>query len=113
MPINIGDTRAKKVYLGDTLIYQELPKSTAVYYRNSISDPWTAVTVSWSTDHFECSPSTMPGFQVAVTDGNEPDAQLSNVHAYFVWTSGTSFGIVAIVPFYDGTHGDAPIHITL
>lgn len=88
---------------------------TAVYCKPNGSGQWAQVTVTWSSDHYVCSPPTMAGFLVGVTaDGNAPANDLSNVTAYFQWTAGTSFGIVAIVAFTDdGTHGDAPIQILL
>lgn len=114
MPLNIGDTRAKKVYLGDTLIYQEQPKSNAVFFKANGQGAWVQVAVSWNTDHYECAPATNPGFIVALTvDGNEPSADMSNVNGYFMWTSGSSFGIIAIVNFTATTNGDAPIHISI
>lgn len=114
MPINIGDTRAKKVYLGDTLIYQEQPKSNAVFFKANGQGSWVQVAVTWNTDHYECAPATNPGFVVALTtDGNEPAADLSNVNGYFQWTSGSSFGIIAIVDFTSTTNGDAPIQISI
>ena len=114
MPINIGDTRAKKVYLGDTLIYQEQPKSNAVFFKANGQGSWVQVTVTWNTDHYECAPATNPGFVVALTtDGNEPAADLSNVNGYFQWTSGSSFGIIVIVDYTSTTNGDAPIQISI
>jgi len=86
----------------------------AVYYRNNSSNPWSAVTVTWSTDHYVATPSTTQGFTVAVTDdGNEPAADLSNVFSMFVWTLGATFGIDAYVKFTDNIHGVAPIIISL
>ena len=114
MPINIGDTRAKKVYIGDTLIYKEQPKANAVFFKANGSGAWVQVAVTWNTDHYECAPATNPGFIVALTtDGNEPAADMSNMNGYFQWTSGSSFGIVAIVLFTSTTNGDAPIHISI
>lgn len=114
MPINIGDTRAKKVYIGDTLIYKEQPKANAVFFKANGSGAWVQVAVTWNTDHYECAPATNPGFIVALTtDGNEPAADMSNMNGYFQWTSGSSFGIVAIVMFTSTTNGDAPIHISI
>lgn len=114
MPINIGDTRAKKVYLGDTLIYQEQPKSNAVFFKANGQGSWVQVAVTWNTDHYECAPATTPGFVVALTtDGNEPAVDMSNMNALFQWTSGSSFGINAAVPFTSTTNGDAPIYISL
>lgn len=85
----------------------------AVYYRNNQSNPWISVAVTWSTDHYVATPATSPGFSVAITkDGNEPAADLSNIVSMFNWTSGTTFGIDALIPFsYD--HGIAPIIISL
>lgn len=86
----------------------------AVYYRNNSSQPWSAVTVTWSTDHYVATPSTTQGFTVAVTDdGNEPAADLSNVFSMFVWTLGATFGIDAYVKFTDGVHGVAAVIISL
>ena len=105
---------ATKVYLGDKLIYQKQPKATAVYYKPQGVGSWNQVTVSWSTNHYTCAPATQAGFIVACTTGQEPDANMTNVTALFQWTAGTTFGIVASVAFSDsGTHGDAPIQISL
>ncbi len=114
MPMYIGETRAKKVYLGDTLIYKEQPKSNAVFFKANGSGAWVQVSVTWNTDHYECAPATSPGFIVVLTtDGNEPDATFSNANGFFQWTSGSSFGINAVVPFTSTTNGDAPIYISL
>lgn len=105
---------AKKVYLGDTLIYQKQPKSNAVFFKANGSGPWVQVAVTWNSDHYECTPSTNPGFVIALTtDGNEPAADMSNMNGFFQWTAGSSFGIIAIVMFTATTNGDAPIHISL
>lgn len=105
---------AKKVYLGDTLIYQKQTKSNAVFYKANGSGSWVQASVTWNSDHYECAPATNPGFVVALTtDGNEPALDTSNMNGYFQWTSGSSFGIVAIVDFTSTTNGDAPIHISL
>ena len=86
----------------------------AVYHRSNSSSPWSAVTVTWSTDHYVATPSTTQGFTVAVTDdGNEPAADLSNVFSMFVWTLGATFGVDAYVKFTDGVHGVAAVIISL
>lgn len=89
--------------------------ATKVYYKTNGTGSWVQGSVSWSTDHYTCSPNTSQGFLVGLTsDGNEPQADLSNVVAYYQWTSGTTFGIVAVSPFTDGgTHGLSYIQVTL
>lgn len=105
---------AKQVILNGTIIYQQQPKSNAVFFKANGQGAWVQVAVTWNTDHYECAPATNPGFVVALTtDGNEPAADMSNTNGYFQWTSGSSFGIVAIVGFTSTTNGDAPIYISL
>lgn len=105
---------ANKVYLGDKLIYQKQPKANAVYYKPNGQGNWASVSVSWSTDHYTASPATQSGFVVALTtDGNAPQADLSNVKAYYQWTAGTTFGIVAISEFTASSHGDGLIYVSL
>lgn len=105
---------AKQVILNGTIIYQQQPKSNAVFFKSNGQGSWVHVAVTWNSDHYECAPATNSGFVVALTiDGNEPSADMSNVNGYFMWTSGSSFGIVAIVNFTSTTNGDAPIYISL
>ena len=105
---------AKQVILNGTVIYQKQPKSNAVFFKANGTGAWVQVAATWNTDHYECAPATNPGFIVALTtDGNEPALDMSNMNGYFQWTAGSSFGILAIVPFTSTTNGDAPIHISL
>lgn len=105
---------ANKVYLGGTLIYQKQPKSNAVFFKANGSGAWVQVAVTWNSDHYECAPATNPGFIIALTtDGNEPAVDMRNVNGYFMWTLGSSFGIIAIVNFTSAANGDAPIHISM
>ena len=70
--------------------------------------------MTWNTDHYESEPATYPGFIVAVTtDGNEPDANLSNVFSTIVWQAGVGFGMVITVPFTSDNYGDSYINITV
>lgn len=88
--------------------------ATSVYFKANGTGPWVAVAKTWNTDHYEATPATNPGFIVVLTtDGQEPAADLSNVAAYYQWTAGSTFGIVAISPFYDESNGEAPIYINL
>lgn len=88
--------------------------ATAVYFKANGTGAWVAVAKTWNTDHYEAAPATNPGFIVVLTtDGQEPAADLSNVAAYYQWTAGSTFGIVAISPFYTESNGEAPIYINL
>lgn len=114
MPLYLGDTQAKHVYLGDTLIYEEQPKANAVYYKPNGTGNWLPVTVTWNTDHYEASPATNPSFIVALTtDGQEPAVDMSNIKNYYQWTAGSSFGIIAISEFTASSHGDGVIYVSL
>lgn len=106
-------TTAAVIAAIEEAVKKKVNVGNAVYYRNNTSLPYTKAIVNWSTDHYTSSPPTMQGFQVAVTtDDNTPAADLSNVSAMFQWTAGTTFGIVAVVPF-TGTNGDSYIQISL
>ena len=86
----------------------------AVYFKANGTGAWVAVAVTWNTDHYESEPATYPGFIVAVTtDGNEPDANLSNVFSTIVWQAGVGFGMVITVPFTSDNYGDSYINITV
>ncbi len=105
---------AKQVILNGTIIYQQQPKSNAVFFKSNGQGSWVQATVTWNTDHYECAPATAPGFLVMLTvDGNEPANDYSNVYSSFIWTLGAGFGITAILPFTSTTNGDAAIHISL
>lgn len=87
---------------------------TAIYFKANGSGPWVQVAYTWNTDHYEAEPATTQHFIVVVTsDGQEPAVDLSNATAFYQWTLGATFGIIAATQFYTDAHGTAPLQISL
>lgn len=107
MEFYVGDTRATRVYLGDTLIYQD-GWGKKLYKKNAGSTVFSDITssVSWNAGQhiFQATVNNNIGDEVYITvDGEEPKPDYSNVGFYYVCTavSGT-FTIVNASPFTDG-----------
>lgn len=107
MVFYVGDTRATRVYLGDTLIYQD-GWGKKLYKKNAGSNVYTDLTssVSWNAGQniFQAVVNNNIGDEVFVTiDGQAPQPDYSNVGFYYVCTAVTgTFSIVNATPFTDG-----------
>ena len=109
MSFYVGDIRATKVYLGDTLIYQDgfgknLYKKA--YGTSTFTDLTSTVTWNSVLNTFEVTVSNNVGDEIYITlDQQEPKADWSNVVFYYVCSqvSGT-YTITCGTPFTDGTY---------
>lgn len=117
MGFYVGDTRATKVYLGDTLIYQDgfgKKLFKKAYGTSTFTDITSTVTWNSGTLIFEVNVNNMPGDEIYVTiDNQEPKQDWSNVGFYYVCTqiNGT-FSIVNATPWTDGSQSSL-LFITL
>lgn len=109
MSFYVGDTRATRVYLGDTLIYQDgfgkrLFKKA--YGASTFTDMSSYVAWDSNTSAFYATINNNVGDQVFVTvDNEEPKADFSNVGFYYVCTQVTgTFTLTLATPWTDGTN---------
>ena len=104
-----GDSRATRVYLGNTLIYQDgfgKRMFKKAYGSSTFTDISSNVVWDSNTSAFYANISNNVGDQVFVTfDNEEPKADYSNVLFYYVCTqvSGT-FTLTLATPWTDGTN---------
>lgn len=113
MPIYIGDTRAKKVYLGDTLIYQDTFNGVgnAIWISYDGAQTWTQVTgVSYTagTGFFVLINNNLNDQIVVTNDGQQPESDHSNWVTFYtcVQLTGT-FTTYIGCRYTDGTNTDA------
>lgn len=109
MSINIGDTRAKKVYLGDTLIYQDLvgKKLWKLTYGGALTEITSSLTWNSTDNRWEGTFTLGVGDIIYATmDLNQPQADASNVVLFYCCTSKTGTFAVMLIGalFSDGTN---------
>ena len=113
MGFYVGDTRATKVYLGDTLIYQDLTGKKLwkqAYGQSTFTDITSSATWNSTDKRWELSPSVGLGDTIyATVDLNTPQADASNVCLFYMCTAktGTYSAILIGALFSDGVNTGA------
>lgn len=107
MGFYVGDKRASKLYLGDTLVYQDLVGKAL--WRQPYGGPLQNITnsLSWNANdgRWEASPTVNLGDTIYATmDGQAPAADGSNIVLFYMVTakSGTFSVMLIGALFSDG-----------
>lgn len=108
-----GDSRATKVYLGDTLIYQDLTGKKLwkqAYGQTTFTDITSSLSWNSTDQRWEGSPVVGLGDTIYATfDLNTPQADASNVCLFYMCTgkTGTYSALLIGTLFSDGIHTGA------
>ena len=115
MAIKVGDITAKKVYLGDTLIYRQQPVGRGVYMvAAGQTVPTQVIGITWYSNDscFRKTISNNVGDMIYVTtDGEPPLLDTSNICLVYgcIQVSGT-FTAVTGCYYSDGEH-EGPLYL--
>lgn len=118
MGFYVGDTRATKVYLGDTLIYQDMTGKKLwkqEYGQSTFTDITSTLTWNSTDQRWEGTPTINVGDTIYATlDLNTPQADASNVCLFYMVAAktGTYSAFLIGALFSDGTN-TGPMMINL